>query len=801
MLASILKDLKYANRQFMTKPLFHSAAVLTLGICTGATIALFSVMNGVLLRPLPYPNADRLVFIEGDDAAATAVSFPDYMLMRNEVRSLEEAAVWQGWAFTLPDDQGVNTRGYGGSVSANYFDILGVRPHIGQFFTPQHDASGHEPVVVLSYEGWRTWFGGDAQIIGKLIRIDTASYTVIGVAPPDFTSPLDASPIMWRAHPPEFDRGVLQPGWIGFWAIGRLREGVTIEQASDDLAARMQAEHGDRRASAKRIVSFRDSVVQEVRPTLIALLAAVAFVLLIGCANVANLLLSRASSRLSEINIRVALGASRGTVIRQLLVEGFLLATLGTVVGLAIAAVGIRALLLVFGPQLPRAEQVGIDWRVGLFAFALAIATSLLFALAPALQLTRAAHGNLLREGHRGSISTRTGRKLRQSLVILEAALSVVLLTGAGLLVRTLWQLQKAEPGFDARSALYARVTLPPARFTNPEQQNNVMEAIAQRLSATPGIEDAGAITDIPMSGAVNSTQVFRSDAVSEEEGMTALVRAVAGDYFPAMSIPLRRGRFFEPSDRGDAQQVALVNEAFARRMFDGQDPIGKLVQVRGVMREIVGVVASVQEYELTGDLEPVLYTHYPQEREAWMRGAVSFVARSNNTAEPSAIGPAMRRAVRDADPAVTVAEPRQMQFFVDRDLAAPKSRATLVMMFAAIAVVLATFGMGSVLAYSVSQRLPEMSIRMALGAKSGDVVGLVLAESARLVAAGVALGVAGAIITGRLISSFLYSVSATDPITLIASIVTIVLAALVATALPAMKGASVDPARVLRSE
>ncbi len=794
MLDHLLQDLRFGLRTMRSSPWFSAAAVLTLSLGIGGTVALFSVINGVLLRPLGYPEEQRLVRIEGDPDLRAGVTYPDYQLMQTRARSFDRVAVWQGWSLHLRDADNTLNRINGASVSANYFDLLGQRPFLGRFFTPEDDRVAHEPVVVLSHSAWRTYFSERPNIIGQTIQVDTGVYRVIGVAQPEFADPLTANAALWRAHPAAFERGIAEPTWIGFWCIARLRPDASVAQARVEVRQLIANTFSNPKQSAiRQVTQFRAAVVRTVRPTLIALLAAVVLVLLIGCANVANLLLSRATVRANEVAVRTALGASRSRVISQLLTEGVLLSLFATAAGLLLANVTLRVLLRTVGAQLPRSDGIGIDWRVTAFAIGLTLITALLFAVAPALQLARLGSIQTIRGSGRG-IAGNSGRRLRQSLVVLETACALMLLAGAGLLGRTLLGVQRIRPGFDASAVLYTRVGFPPAQFSARAQQDVALARVLE--DAAQGNVASGAISDLPMSGAVNSTSVQRMDRpVTEEGGMSSLVRATAGQYFRAMGVPIVQGRDFSAADRPGSPEVALVNQVFAQRMFGGENPLGRVVLVRNVPREIIGVVGAVKEFTLTGELEPALYTPYAQEHEAWMRENMTVVLRGN--AEPRVV----YDAIRGADPSLTVSPPKRLVSIIDADVAAPRSRALLLSIFAGIALVLAAAGIGSVLAYSVAQRLPELGLRMAVGAGPSDVLRLVLGESASLTGAGLALGTAGALVTGRLLSRFLYGVSPVDPLTLIGAITVLLASALAAAWIPARRGARTDPGIVLRGQ
>jgi predicted permease len=659
--------------------------------------------------------------------------------------------------------------------------------------------------VVLSEAAWRGYFHARPDVIDQLVRVDTTVYRVIGVLPGSFVDPLSnhasaERAFLVRAEPPLFERGRSDPGWVAFWVVGRLRPGATVAQADAEVERLMAAKYPTwTQRVPYRVQGFHDTLVERVRPTLWALLAAVGFVLLIACANVANLLLSRASARVHEMAVRSALGASRSRLVAQLLAEGILLSLLAAAVGIALAMGGMRVAVTLLGTQLPRAGEITIDWRVVLFALLLAAATALVFALAPALQLTGDTAGRRLRESGRGAMSSRAGRRLRHSLVVVETALAVVLLSGAGLLLRTLWSLQSTETGFDAESVVFTNLGLPfPALSTAQEQELALNEVLA-RLAGLPGVSAAGAISDLPMSGALNSSGINRPDLPDDAPNarISALVRAVAGDYFQSMRVTLVRGRLFGPDDRTGTTEVAIVNDEFARRMFPAGDALGRWLRVRDIERQVVGVVGSVKEFTVAGELEPALYTPYAQTREDWIRQGMTVVVRA--ASQPAALGPAMQSVIRNVNANLTISTPRTMHSVIAADVAAPRFRAWLVLAFAALAVVLAGLGIGSVLAYTVAQRVPEIGVRLALGAAPLQVVWLVVRESTRLAGLGVLFGLAGALAAGRLLSRFLYGVQPSDPAALAAGTSALLLVALAASWLPARRGARVEPASVLR--
>ena len=799
------RDLAYAVRTLVRAPVFTVVALLTLSLGLGATVAVFTVVNGVLLRPLPYEEPERLVFIRGGETGRGAITFPDYADLRESSPAFEDLVVWQGWSVIREDGEGIPTRRSAASVSWRYFRLLGVQPSAGRFFTEDDGVPGHPPVVVLSHGAWQREFGGRADAIGQAYAADDGVYTIVGVAPAGFIDPIAYStwgnePEVWRADPPVFSREAADRGWIGFWAMGRLRGDATLARAQATVDAVIESAYaGFDPIPHARVVTVLDDVVADVRRTLLVLQGSVALVLLIACVNVANLQLSRAAVRGREVAVRRALGASRARLLAQLLTESVLLSIVAGAAGIAIAIAGARALVAQAGADLPRAWEVFVDWRVALAAFAIAGVTAILFGLAPALQLTGGGAATRLREGGRGQVAS--GGRMRTLLVVAETALAVLLLVGAGLLLRTFWSLQRLDTGFDPASAVAVRIGLPEVSFPSAAEQHQALLRVVDELAATPGIAGAGAITDLPMSGAVNSTTVYRDDRPQPEPGQTpfTLVRGIVPGYFEAMRIPLVRGRTIDATDRAATTPVALVNERFVAVNFPGEDPIGRSVTVRGVSREIVGIVRDVKEFTLTGGPDAALYEPFAQVNQPWMRANAWVVARADADGAP--LADIARRAIRAAHGRIPIAAVRTLDDIVAADIAAPRFRAVLIALFGAVALLLAGVGVAGVMAVTVAQRSREIGVRLAVGATSADILRMIAAESARLTAAGLALGLLGAAAASRLLVGFLFGVPPLDPTVFVAVAAALALVALGASIVPALRAASIDPSTTLRSD
>lgn len=805
-MTDVTQDLRFALRGLLRSPLFTGVALSTLGAGIGLTLAIFTVVQAVLLRPLDYPEPERLVLLQGQPGARFGVAMPHHMLFRDNATLLSDASAWQGWAPVLEDANGSPSRLAGASVSASFFSLIGVPAAAGRLVTVQDGAPGHEPVVVVSHDFWTGRFGADPALIGRLLDLGDGSYRVVGVAPPDFEDPVGKgigfSPReIWRSEPPGFRESEEQGGNISFWSVGRLRPGASVEAATSEmrrlLIEQYPAQDVQRWAAEFRAISVKDAVVEEVRPTLIILLATAGFVLLIACANLANLLLSRATVRSTELAVRSSLGAWRGRLVRQLLTESAVLGLAGSAVGAVLAYVTVPLLVSLAGSTLPRSAEVGFDPSMLLVAVAIAIGTALLFGVLPAFRATR--QGALARAGGgmRGRASG--GGRLRRGLVVAETALAMVLLTGAGLLTVTLLRLEAVDVGFEPDGVWTLAVGLGAERFPQPELQTAALRRVEDAVAELPGVTGVGSITDAPLSGAVNSTRIYRTDDTEETAAAreNVLVRAVTPGYFDAVAVPGVRGRTLtrEVVDGGD---VAVVNEEFVRRFFPDEDPVGRPVIVRGIERTIIGVVPTVREFDLTsGSLDPVLYTPYAQERESWMRSGVTLTVGTDDRG--AELASRLRDAVLSAEPSVLVGAVRPMSRLVEAQLRAPRFRATLLLLFGGLAVFLASVGLGGVIAYGVSQRIPEFGIRMALGARSTDVRGMMLRETTSILVAGVALGTAGSLLSGSVLSAFLFQVEPREPIVLVGSACLLVAVGLLAGWWPARRASRIDPVSALR--
>ncbi|MGI9182063.1 MAG: ABC transporter permease, partial [Longimicrobiaceae bacterium] len=764
----------------------------------GAGTAMFNLVNSVLLRPLDFREAERLVMLwerSPRGSEQNAVSPRNFFAWREQAESSEELAATY--------DRPRNLTGGGEAeqlltrlTTANFFSVLGASAHHGRTYLPGEDA---EDVVVLSHRLWQRRFGGDPAVIGRTVTLHDQPLTVVGVMPPDFRA-VGAKPDLWV--PVELD-----PEWHGRFlqVVGRLRPGATVEQARTEMStiARRLAEAYPEfnTGSGINAVPLHEQVTGEVRPALLVLLGAVGLLLLIACANVANLLLGRAAARRKEMAVRLSLGATRTRLIRQTLSESLLLAGIAGALGLVLAVWGTAALVRLLPPDLalPRLDEVAVDGRVLGFALAVSLLTGMLFGIAPALFASAVNLAQTLREATRGSTAGRSG--FRKALVVVEVALAVVLLVGAGLLGRSLQRLLEVDPGMRTEQVLTMRMSLAGTTYQEDAAKRNFMGDLLPRLEALPGARSAGGVMHLPLTGHSLGHSFYRADRPRPlpEEELSTDIRVVAGDYFRTLGIPLLGGRAFDARDNENAPALFAVNEQLARQYFPGEDPLGKQISFEWfddqITGEIVAVVGSVRESGLTAEPAPAIYRPYAQMPSPQM----TMVIRSQG--EPLALAAAATAAVRQIDPNQPVAEIRTLEQVVSDTVARPRLNLYLLGGFAGVALLLAALGLYCIVSYSVTQRSHEIGVRVALGAKRGDVLQLILRQGMALTGLGLVLGLGVALAATRVMASLLFGIGATDPVTLAGVSGFLALVALLASYLPARRAARVDPVVTLRAE
>jgi predicted permease len=792
------QDIRYAVRTLMKQPTFALTAIFTLALGLGANAAIFGVVNSVLLRPLPFPAPDALVVVWGryPEFGRTSTSAPDYRDWRDGIAAFEHLSAFVPASFNL-SGPGEPEQVHGARVTANFFQALGVAPASGRTFVAGEDRDGAPDLAVIGDGLWRRRFSADPAIVGRTVQINDRPHTVAGIMPPGFTS--------GEAHELWIPLNVENPAYPRraefLTVIGRLAPGATVAQAQSQLdvvVRRLAAQYPQTNSTIQaEVVSMQADLVREAKPALLVFTGAVALVLLIACANVANLLLARASARQREVAVRLALGASRGRLVRQLLTENLLLSVLGAAAGLVLAGWALDALRASGTTFVPRLTEIGVDWRVAGFAVALAIGTSLLFGLAPAVRLV-ALDGlpAALKEGARSATSG--GLRFRNALVLGEAALAIVLLAAAGLLLRSFVRLNQVDMGFDPRGVLTYELILPTARYPDETTLVPIIDRIVERTRAIPGVEAVAVSSDLPLESTNYLT--FQLEGRVETRGGTSDVQPfrVSPDHFAVLGIPLRSGRLLAASDDANAPAVAVVNEELVRRFLRGQDPIGRRIQVSDgsdSAATIVGVVGDVAQ-------EGVSAAPYAQVYQPIAQGPTrSIRVALRTTGNPLALANQARAALASADPELPLTKLRTMEERLSGSLTQPRVSMAVLAVFALLALALAAIGIYGVMSYAIARRTREIGIRIALGAQPRDVRRLVIGEGMRPVVAGVALGVAGALALTRLMRTLLYDVSPSDPMTLGAVAFLLTAVALVAAWVPARRATRVDALEALRSE
>ncbi|MFZ0700523.1 MAG: ABC transporter permease [Candidatus Acidiferrales bacterium] len=813
-MSTLLQDIKYALRMLAKSPGFAAVAILTLALGIGANTAIFSVVNSVVLQPLPFPHPDRLVVISQTSASYPASadlqssgSYMNFLDWQRNAKSFSAMAAYQYDGLTLTG-HGAPTIIHGALASSGLFSTLGAAPLLGRTLEAQDDVKGAARVVVIGEGLWRDQLGGDPGIIGKSIQLDSQAFTVVGVMPADFRYP-DQTP------PSEFWIPAMQSADYASFIdsrpshflilIGRLRPGVTAAQAEGEMNSiykgLLKQYNTLDPSEVEHVENLKRLVVGDVQPVLLILLGAVGLVVLIACANIANLLLARATGRAREIAVRVALGAGRARIFRQLLTESVLLGICAGLGGLLLAYWGVAAIKTLASGQLPHVNFIHVDSWVLAFTFALSIFAGILFGLAPAWQSSEIDLNEVLREGGRGSTGSAKRRWTRNVLVVVEVALAVVLLIGSGLLLKSFYVLTHSSPGFDPQHLLTGVVDLPKAQYVKPEQWNAFFRQAVDRLKALPGVEGAAAALPTPFTGSNlgYGFNIVGAPPLPPGQSLHALAHAVTPDYFRVMRIPLVRGRDFTEADTApNAEKVVIIGAELARQYFAHTDPLAHSLIIHGLAdyhARIIGVVGDVKDKTMADAPTPMMYLPYTQER--WW--VMSFVLRTNGN--PSSLAGALQTQIHQIDASLPVEDVRPMTSFISESEGDARFRSTLLGLFGVLALVLATVGIYSVLAYVVAQRTHEIGIRMALGAQQRDVLRLVVGQGMRAVLIGVAIGIAAALALSRLLAQLLYGVGDKDPVTFAAVTVLLTLVALAACYIPARRAMRVDPMVALRYE
>jgi len=809
---TIIKDIRYGVRGLLKHPGFTAIVVITLALGIGASTAIFSVVDSVLLRRLPYRTAERIVAIQEHDpngrrGQSTSANFYDWRQQNTVFEHLSAIKITTTNLALSDHAERIDLA----QTNADFFDIFGITPQYGRLFIPQDEQAGHEPVVVMSNALWQRRFGSDPSLVGRSITLDGRNYNVIGIAPPGFQYPDKTE--LWlpplRLVPELYpDQDVTQTRRMGYLTVvALLKPGVSLQQAAGEMetiTGRLRQQYPDSNNKRfNRVVSLHEHLVGDTNKLLWLLLGAVTFVLLIGCANVANLLLASGASRQKEIAIRVSLGASRWRVVRQLFTESMLLALTGGVVGLLIAFWGLAAITKLLPADFPRLNEIHIDLRVLGFSFVASMLTGILFGLVPALQVSRSDVQEAIRESGRGASGSRRQSRFRQALIVVEVALSVVLLAGAGLLFRSFLRLQSVDTGFVSQQVLTARLTPSGTNYTNDADYAKFYNGVIEKVGAIPGVQDVALINTLPLyKGPTSGFRVEGRPVTTPDKWPSVNYRVVSPNYFRAMGIPVLQGRAYTDRDNENAPLVMMVNQQLAREIFPDENPVGKRITFGGTNTdgqprwfEIVGVVANVRSLELRE--APTAELYFSAQQDLWP--AMSLVVRSS--VEPSSLGASVRQAVNEVDRSVPVADVKTMDHVVNESITQPRFNLFLLGLFSTVAMILSAAGIYGVTAYTVTQRTRELGIRLALGAQVGDVLKMILGQGMAVIGVGLAAGLAAAFGLMRLLRSLLFGVGENDPLTFAAITGVLVLVALIACYIPARRATKVDPLVALRSE
>jgi putative ABC transport system permease protein len=813
---SLIKDIRYGVRSLWKRPGFTAVAVITLALGIGANTAIFSVVNATLLRPLPFKDPDRVIMVWGflPKLAQTADKLPsssgNFVSLHDQNHTLEDLAAFRTWSWQLTGDREPELL-RGARVSVDFFHAVGTNPILGRPFTPDEDMPNRAPVAIISYGLWQRNFSADQNVVGRTMTLTGQTVMVVGVMPKGFQFPGGANMIpglqfalqndIWMPLALT-DEQKRQQGNLNLALIGRLKPGVTPNQAESELRAVQQNLPLAKVGYTINVVPLYQQMVGKIRKLLLLLLATVAFVLLIASANIANLLLARATSRQKEIAIRAALGAGRLRLIRQMITESLLLSLIGGALGFLLAVWGSSLLVSLIPEDVPRIHEVSVDTRILAFTLLVSFVTGVVFGLAPALQASKLDLNASLKEGLRGTTAGWRENRLRGLLVISEIAMAVVLLVGATLLIKSFVRLLDVRPGFNPTNVLTMDVQLPdlpPSRYAKADEQTFFFQQLVDRIKALPGVEGAAGVVTLPLTGAFESTDVIIEGPAPLPEGQRpeADYTTVTPDYFRTLQIPLLKGRQFTAQDSKDAPGAIIVNDILARTLWPNEDPIGKRLTVgfEKTPRQIIGVVGNIKQTTLDATARAAMYMPHLQSPNSGMTVLV------RTTGEPLAMTAAVREQVRALDKDVPIYHIQTMDQVLGSSVAQPRFSMLVVGLFAALALVLAVVGIYGVMAYSVSRRAHEIGVRMALGARTSQVMKLVLKEGMTLTLVGIAIGIFGAFALTRMMATLLFGVGPKDPLTFMGVAALLAAVAFVACYIPARRATRVDPLVALRYE
>jgi len=806
-----VQDVRYGVRILLRSPLFTAVALTTIAIGIGANTAMFSLVDAILLRPLPYPAPQRLIVVgthQRDESGMSPMGTADFLAWRDHQQSFEQVAVLDsaGGSYAL-SGMGAPEQIPGVSASANFFSIFGVAALKGRGFLPGEDRPGGPGVVVISEQFWQDHLNSDPEVLNRTLTLNGKQHTIVGVMPAGFRFPSRRPVDVWAIRTLNPPAG--RPPY-GLLAFGRLKPGIGIRQAEaelDQIVAQVTAQYPSSPELAGVMMPMKEWMVSDFSTALLVLLGAIALLLLIAVVNVANLLLARAAARQREVAVRMALGASRKRIVRQLLTESALLSLLGGILGLLLAWLAVRA-FLAFGPgQMPRLNEVGINTGVLLFTFVTCVGSGVLFGLAPAIEISRPSLSDPLKDANRSS-SSASAHRTHRALLVFEVALALVLMIGSGLLIRSFVRLSDVNPGVQADHVITAAISLP-NKYSEPPQIQQFWQQFLEKVQALPGVRAVGITMSLPpnLLAITNPFTVEGQGYDRHRQLQLAEEMTVSPDYFRALGIPLMKGRFFSPSDRVEGEKdpmIVIINETMARQYFSGKDPIGERIQTgdpdpKAPWETIVGVVGDVKYSGLDSGPGPTIYVPYNENAwVGWSREMYLVIRGSGNAPD---LAPAIRTKLASVDSAVPLAQVRTMDELLDASLVQQRFRTWLISGFAALALLLSAIGLYALISYSVSQRTREIGVRVALGAQRSNVLGMVLREGLQLLMFGLLLGLVGAFSATRIMRSLLYSTSATDALSFVATSLTLVAVALLACYIPARRATKVDPMVALRYE